>query len=234
MKTNLLFSIFIVASLFVGGCSYFQDPTIDENGEKIPLITINTPEFPTQINISIRDQFGNSIASEVIFKITGEDATNLISLAGKKNSSSTYKTSSGKFCLFLDSNIALSPNTPIKFTFKNGGNANSILLPASLSITKEGVYQVPLTLFVTGSTQSSLFVTKQVAPSISVYKNSELLTTGVPLTSIFYQLNGMRLTSCYPPTKGKITCSSDQPDIKYGLYNPAISTSMLDSFQDAD
>lgn len=147
MKKAIIISAILAATFSIGGCNYLEDPTIDEEGNRIPLVAIGTPDFPTQINISIRDQFGNAVTSDFAFKIVGDGAANLVNAAGKKKSSSIYSMSSGRYTLYLDPNVTPSEQNPVELTFVTAEITDSFIFPISLNITTEGIYQVPLTLY---------------------------------------------------------------------------------------
>lgn len=134
-----------MATLLLGltGCSWFEDPTIDKDGNKIPLLALDLPYFDASFLINAVDEAtGNSATSTVKMQLRGEFVENkgLVTDLGYLRYAYDVKPG-GNVLICLNPNLMVNPVKPVNFVV-TGENADQIILPYRVISGVRGVSEV--------------------------------------------------------------------------------------------
>ncbi|MDD2292776.1 MAG: hypothetical protein PHD07_01030 [Bacteroidales bacterium] len=219
MKHIAKYLTFIAFALLVSGCIKF-DPPVDENGNEIPAVLISARKFDTKIDVGIYNVEGRKVESSTVnFKIVGDAQSNLVNIAGQKNTTGEYSTITGKYNLYLDP--AVDPAvTPQSMTFTTGtvsSSDNYILLPYKFYTSSKGVNQV--TLYAVDLSDYNSSVSPNVAPSLpfNVLNTSDNIITPFIDLKCIQTGDGYLYTAGYTGYSGDVHCSSMHNN-EYGEY----------------
>jgi hypothetical protein len=139
----------IIASLatFSGCKDMFKDPLVDkETGEDITLLLIDRNFIDTKLVVHLQDMATQqTIENEQIeIKFTGNDASNLITFGGNKQT--IFTTGTGLVEVGYDPNIEISSQNPIELTVV-ASSANYISAPLYLSYATKGIKNVEIKMY---------------------------------------------------------------------------------------
>lgn len=221
---NIIFLI-IFGMIMVNSCNYFEDPTIDENGKRIPLAVLSNLTYDTKLYIELSDIEGIPLSySTINFTINGDE--HLVNFSGKKNATHTYLTSSGVLELYLDPNI--NPETDnITLEFLDvEANTKYHLLPYKYVISSKGVHCINLNVFnlpkITSSSSESIMVPSLALCPFQLLDESNNAILPTRLLSNIPAGNGCSFVALYYGCSGNISCGplNDARYSDYGIKTP--------------
>lgn len=119
-----------------------DDPFVDEESNKVPLVLADFPDFQPKLNFYFVDvTTGEQISGEtidVLFSGDG-DENSIIDYVGRKSVS--YTTSAGELKLCCDPSVNISSSDPLLFQVE-GSNSDFFVLPKSVEIFSYGDYDI--------------------------------------------------------------------------------------------
>jgi hypothetical protein len=219
-KTPVFAGLMVLVLILPACKDMFKDPTKDKNtGESITLLLMDRNFITTKLAVHLQDaQTQQPIDDQQItIQFSGDDASNLITFGGKKQTS--FSTSTGFVEVGYDPNISVDAANPIELSVF-AGNDNYVSAPVFLSFTSTGIKDVIISLYRNSSLKSA---------SVSAFDepfdlkfNGQLQSSGLhfisgisgsPTGTAWEYLNLYTAT-----TAGTLTCDNLKDNLLYADY----------------
>ncbi len=219
---TLLTILFFVSGI-ISCKDLFKDPSKDkETGEKVTLLLLDRNFINTKINIRLVDINNQQLSTTepIQVQFDGSDSSNLITFAGKKQTS--FSTSTGYVEVGYDPNVAVTTQDPIELTVI-AKNSSYISAPLLLSYTTEGTKDVTIKVYPVSSLKSAqvggynepfdISFNNQLSSSNLLY----LFDISASPTGSSYEYRNLYLAL----GSGSILCNNLKDNVKfsdYGIY----------------